>query len=90
MTTGTDRRERRARLARAVLGERAIRRLTAVHAVDDFSGALVNLSLVGSLFFSVSFDASRSRIVLFLLLTASPLAVATPLIGPLVERLRAG
>ncbi len=89
-TAGSERDRPSARLKRTVLGDRAIRRLTVVHGIDDFSGALVNLSLVGSLFFSVSLDASRSRIVLYLLLTAAPLAVATPLIGPLVERLRAG
>lgn len=82
--------QRGSRLAGAMLGDRAVRRMTIAHGLDDLADGLLNLSLVGSLFFSVSLEASRSRILLYLLLTAAPLAVATPLIGPLVERVRAG
>lgn len=60
------------------------------HAVDDFADALITLSFVGSLFFSVSFEASRSRIALFLVLTAAPLAVVAPIVGPALDRMRAG
>jgi hypothetical protein len=60
------------------------------HAVDDFGDALVNLSLVGSLFFSASLDASRGRILLYLVLTAVPLAVAAPLVGSALDRSRVG
>ncbi|MEP7202817.1 MAG: hypothetical protein ABI894_09420 [Ilumatobacteraceae bacterium] len=51
---------------------------------------MINLSLVGSLFFSVSLDASRSRILLYLLLTAAPLAVAAPVVGNMLDRSRVG
>lgn len=51
---------------------------------------MINLSLVGSLFFSVSFDASRQRVLLYLVLTAVPLALVAPTVGPLLDRLRTG
>ncbi len=37
------------------------RRLALTHAVDDFGDAMINLSLVGSLFFSASLDAGPSH-----------------------------
>jgi hypothetical protein len=40
---------------------------------------MVNLSQRGSLFYLVSLDASRSRIPLYLVLTAVPLAITAPL-----------
>ena len=81
---------RRAQVLRAVLGHPAVRRLTAAHAVDDLADALLNLSVVGSLFFSVSLEASRTRILLYLVLTAAPLALMAPLIGPALDRRRSG
>ncbi|MCB0999757.1 MAG: hypothetical protein KDB40_10710 [Acidimicrobiales bacterium] len=81
---------RRARLSELVLGPPAARRLTLAHGLDDVADSAINLSLVGSLFFSVSLEASRSRILLYLLLTAAPLALVAPLVGPLLDRLRAG
>jgi predicted MFS family arabinose efflux permease len=71
-------------------GPPAIRRLTLTHAVDDFADSLITLSLIGSLFFSVSLEASRSRILLFLLLTAAPLAIVAQIVGPALDRIRAG
>ena len=78
------------RFVSTVAGPPAIRRLTITHAVDDFADALITLSLIGSLFFSVSLEASRSRILLFLLLTALPLAVVAQVVGPALDRIRAG
>ena len=46
--------------------------------------------MVGSLFFSVSLEASRSRILLYLLLTAAPLAIVAQVVGPALDRIRAG
>jgi hypothetical protein len=71
-------------------GPRFARRLLVVHAVDDIGDALVNLSLVGSLFISVSFDASRERILLYLILTTLPLAVIAPAMGTFLGRSSAG
>ncbi|MEP7201143.1 MAG: hypothetical protein ABI894_00955 [Ilumatobacteraceae bacterium] len=78
------------RLVAVMAGPPSIRRLTLVHAVDDFADSLITLSLIGSLFFSVSLEASRSRILLYLLLTAAPLAVVAQVVGPALDRIRAG
>ncbi|MGB8861695.1 MAG: hypothetical protein WCC60_20745 [Ilumatobacteraceae bacterium] len=51
---------------------------------------LITISLLGSLFFSVSLEASRDRILLYLLLAVAPLAVIAPVAGPILERARAG
>jgi hypothetical protein len=58
--------------------------------LDNFADAMVNLSMVGSLFFSVSFDASRERILLYLVLTAVPLALVVPIISPILDASRVG
>jgi predicted MFS family arabinose efflux permease len=81
---------RRSALFAAVVGHPATRRLAIAHAFDDFADSLITLSLVGSLFFSVSLEASRGRILLYLLLTAAPLAVVAPVIGPVLDRMRVG
>jgi hypothetical protein len=73
-----------------LLGHPAMRRMAATHGTNDFADSLVSLSLVGSLFFSVSLEASRYRILLYLLLTALPLIVIAPWVGPMVERVRLG
>ncbi len=78
------------RLATVVVGPRSIRRLTLVHALDNFADSLITLSLIGSLFFSVSLEASRTRILLYLLLTAAPLAIVAQVVGPALDRIRAG
>jgi predicted MFS family arabinose efflux permease len=79
-----------ARFRSLMVGPPAIRRLTITHAVDDFADSLITLSLIGSLFFSVSLEASRSRILLYLLLTAAPLAIVAQVVGPALDRIRAG
>lgn len=48
------------------------------------------VSLAGSLFFNVSLDAARPRILLYLALTMAPFAVLAPLIGPFIDRFRGG
>ena len=78
----------RARLA--ILGPPEVRRLSVTHALDDVADGFLNISLLGSLFFSVSLEASRDRILLYLVLTVAPLAVIAPLLSPLLERTRAG
>ena len=52
--------------------------------------ALVAVGLAGSLFFSISPDAARSRVALYLVLTMAPFAVVAPLLGPMVDRQRGG
>ncbi len=52
--------------------------------------ALVAISLAGSLFFSLSPEASRQQILLYLLINLAPYALLAPLIGPAIDRLRHG
>lgn len=64
-------------------------RLARTHALVTAADTLVALALAGSLFFSISPDAARGRVGLYLLLTMAPFAVVAPLIGPAIDR-RAG
>jgi hypothetical protein len=73
-----------------LVGHQSMRRMALTHGLNDVADSLVSLSLVGSLFFSVSLEASRYRILLYLLLTAAPLVVIAPWVGPVVERVRLG
>ncbi len=60
-------------------------RLALTHAVMAMGDALLALALAGSLFFSISPDAARPKVALYLLLTMLPFAVLVPLIGPWVD-----
>ena len=51
---------------------------------------MVAVALAGSIFFSVSPDAARDRIALYLAITMAPFAVVTPLIGPVIDRMPGG
>lgn len=59
-------------------------------AFSSAADAFVAVSLAGSLFFNVSIDAARPRIILYLMLTMAPFAVVAPLIGPFIDRVRGG
>jgi hypothetical protein len=48
------------------------------------------MALAGSLFFSISPHAARSRVALYLVLTMAPFAVVAPLLGPVLDRSRSG
>ena len=74
------------RIRRFVLGPPVTRRLALTHVLDDFAVAFINVSLVGSLFVNVSVNASRGRIIAYLLLTALPLVVTAPLLGRALDR----
>ena len=65
-------------------------RLARTHALHSAGDTLVAIGLAGSLFFSISPDAARTRVALYLALTMAPFAVVAPLIGPLVDRQRGG
>ncbi len=75
---------------RSLLGDSAAWTLLPVQALHSAGEALFALSLVGSLFFNVSVDAARPRILLYLALTMAPFAVLAPLIGPVIDKLRGG
>ena len=52
--------------------------------------AFFTVSLADSLFFNVSVEAARPRLLLYLLITMAPFVVLAPLIGPFVDRVRGG
>jgi MFS family permease len=63
-------------------------RLALTHVLSTAGDTMVTISLAGSLFFSISPDAAKSRVILYLLLTAAPFAVVAPLLGPVIDRSR--
>lgn len=69
-----------------VFGPMPFARLAHSHALSTAADAFFAVSLAGSLFFNVSVDAARPRIILYLALTMAPFAIVAPLIGPLVDR----
>ena len=60
------------------------------HGLGAMSDAMLAVALAGSIFFSIDPDAARWRVALYLVLTIAPFAVVTPLLGPLVDRVRGG
>src|SRR3954451_5035790 len=72
--------------ARRLFGRGPFGRLVVAHSVTNAADALFTVSLAGSLFFSVSADAARPRILLYLLLTLAPFAVLGPFIAPVIDK----
>ncbi len=48
------------------------------------------MALAGSIFFSIDPTDARWRVALYLVCTVAPFAVVTPLIGPMLDRVRGG
>jgi len=65
-------------------------RLAATHVLSTGGDTLVTMALAGSLFFSISPGAARSKVALYLALTMAPFAVVAPWLGPLLDRSRNG
>ncbi len=61
-------------------------RLALVHVFSIAGDAMVTISLAGSLFFSISPNAAKGKIILYLLVTMAPFAIVAPILGPLVDR----
>ena len=76
------------RVGDAVLGPPRIVPLSIAHGLSAAADSCVTVSLAGSLFFSLSPDASRDQVLLYLVVTMAPLAVLAPLVGPTVDRFR--
>jgi predicted MFS family arabinose efflux permease len=57
----------------------------AAHAAGD---ALVAVALAGTLFFSVPTGQARGHVGLYLLLTMTPFALLSPVVGPILDRWR--
>jgi len=65
-------------------------RLAVAQGASSFGDALLMVSLAGSIFFSQDIYKSRSQVLLYLLLTMAPFAVVAPIIGPALDRSKAG
>ncbi len=76
------------RLTALTIGPPRQQPLAIAHGVAAAGDACVTVSLAGSLFFSLSPEASRQQVLLYLLITMAPLAVLAPLVGPAVDRFR--
>ncbi|MHB1924803.1 MAG: MFS transporter, partial [Acidimicrobiales bacterium] len=63
-------------------------RLAVTHLLMVTGDAFMTVALAGSLFFSISPSAARSKVALYLLLTMAPFAVVSPALGPLLDRSR--
>ena len=63
-------------------------RLALTQVVLTAGDALLTVSLAGSLFFKVSANEARGKVILYLLLTVAPFAVVAPLLGPIIDRSR--
>ncbi len=68
----------------------AFGRFALVHVLMMAGDTLVTISLAGSLFFSVSPDTAKIKVLAYLALTIAPFAVVSPLLGPLIDRARHG
>ncbi|MGI9023862.1 MAG: MFS transporter [Acidimicrobiales bacterium] len=78
------------RPARPRISHTPFGRLAAVHVLAIAGDTFVTMALAGSLFFSISPDAARNRVALYLFLTVAPFAVVAPWLGPLLDRSRNG
>jgi MFS family permease len=56
------------------------------HALSTGADAFFAVSLAGSLFFNVSINAARPRVIGYLFATLVPFVVLAPLVGPLIDR----
>lgn len=65
-------------------------RLAVVQILAVAGDTLVTMALAGSLFFSISPQAARGRVALYLLLTVAPFTVVAPLLSPVIDRSRGG
>lgn len=67
-----------------------LHRLAIVHGLSAAGDACFTVSLADSLFFNISVEAARPRLLLYLALTMAPFAMLAPLIGPFIDRVRGG
>ncbi len=74
----------------AVVWTPGLNRLAEAQALGAAADALVAVSLAGSLFFSLSPDASREQVLLYLIINMAPFALLAPLIGPAIDRFKMG
>ena len=61
-------------------------RLALIHTIFSAGTTLVTISLAGTLFFTISPEAAKGKVVLYLLLTITPFAIVAPALSPLLDR----
>ncbi len=71
-------------------GTPGLDRLAVAQVLSGAADALVAVSLAGSLFFSLSPEASQQQVLIYLLINMAPYIVLAPLIGPAIDRLQRG
>ena len=69
---------------------REFNRFTLASALSGVADAVVAVSLAGSLFFSLSPEASRQQVLLYLVINMAPFTLLAPLIGPAIDHFRLG
>lgn len=65
-------------------------RMSRVHALMTVGETTMAIALADSLFLSISPDAARTKVILFLAVSIAPFAVVSPLVGPAIDRMRGG
>lgn len=65
-------------------------RMARTHAISAMADAMVAASLAGSLFFAAPGGEARMPVFRYLLITMLPFALLSPLIGPLIDRVKGG
>ncbi len=65
-------------------------RLALAHALSVGGDTLIAVALAGSIFFNVSADAARPKVLLYLAVTMVPFSVVAPVMGPALDRTRSG
>lgn len=63
--------------------------LIELSAVSSAADAFVAVALAGTVFFGLPVDEARGQVLLYLLVTMAPFALVAPLIGPVLDRMRA-
>jgi len=61
-------------------------RLALIHTIFSVGTTLVTISLAGTLFFTITPEAAKGKVVLYLLLTITPFAIVAPALSPLLDR----
>lgn len=65
-------------------------RLRRVHSLMVAGEATMAIALADSLFLSISPDAARTKVLMFLAISIAPFAVVAPFVGPFIDRIRGG
>jgi MFS family permease len=76
--------------ATPVPGQSPFSRLALAHALSVGGDTVIAVALAGSIFFNVSADAARPKVLLYLAVTMVPFAILAPVMGPVLDRTRGG